>query len=378
MRDMIGLYIHIPFCRKRCIYCDFAVIDMNNKIVTNLFDVYVKFIVEELRLYEGFLSRVRTVYLGGGTPSLLGRYYLDLLIRKLSQFVDLNSIVEFTIEVNPEDVDGEFVEFLKSSPINRISLGIQSMDDRLLRLLSRRNTSYTNTVALELLRKYFDNVSCDVIYGIPSSTSEDTVRTLEKILDFEVKHVSAYSLTVEEYTALSYFVKKGIVSLREDAEDFFKIHDLLSSKGFEHYEISNYAVKGFESRHNMIYWDRCEYVGIGLGASGFLENRRYKNTLSIKEYISRLSKGLLPVDEVDEIDNYKAYQELVMLGFRKKDGFDIYNVKKFLDEDGFNKFLNRVREIESLGYLKLFEGKIIPTLQGWIVSNYIVRELTSL
>lgn len=384
MSDYIGVYIHIPFCRRRCIYCDFTVIDTNNKVMPNLFETYTNCLNTEISLRFNHIRNVRnirdikTLYLGGGTPSFIGTEFLKNILESVYRFVSPSQLVETTIEVNPEDVSYEFSKFLVDYGISRVSLGIQSMDDECLKMLSRRNTREMNERAIKILQDSgIKNINCDIIFGIPNSQSSQVIRTLEELVRFDIKHISAYSLTVEEYTPLHLMVSRNIIAAKEDVdEEFIEIHSFLTSSGFEHYEISNYSKVGYESKHNLLYWNRNEYIGLGLGAWGFIENRRYQNEFRFRLYKDRLEMGELPTIFEENIDSHKAFEEVVMLGFRTKDGIKLDEIRKHLDAFSFSKFLEEIKKFEG-EFLGVRDGRVIPTIKGWLFSDYIVSCLIS-
>lgn len=370
-----GLYIHIPFCRKKCIYCDFTIIDTNNKKNLPIFDEYIELLKKELNIWLNNL-KIKTIYIGGGTPSLIGERLLGRLINHIYKITDTSDLVEFTIEANPEDITVEFSKSITPLGINRISLGIQSMNDDDLKTLSRHNTKSINERAIKILQDSgLFNINCDVIFDIPNSLVKNLTYSLETLLKFEIPHISAYGLTVEPYTPLDLFIKKGKVKLKDNfKEEFIMIHKFLESYGFEHYEISNYAKKGFESKHNLSYWNRDEYIGIGISACGFVGGKRYQNEISLKKYRDKLVNNEKPIMFEEEIDNQKTFEEIIMLGFRKKEGFKVEEIKNLLNENEFINFLEKTKKFEGK-YLIFKEGRVIPTLEGWIFSDYIIKEL---
>lgn len=374
---MKGLYIHIPFCRERCIYCDFPVIDVGGRADFLVFRKYVNLLNKEisLRLVPGV--QINTLYLGGGTPSILGGELLFVIVEHLSKLLT-TPLLEFTIEVNPEDIDLSFAKAITKLGVTRVSVGIQSMSDKNLKTLSRRHTRTVNESAIKMLQDCgITNINCDVIFDIPYSTIEEVSETVEWLVKMSIPHISAYGLTVEPLTPLSVFVRKGGVLPKENfQEEFLFIHEFLESNGFIHYEISNYAKPGFECVHNTIYWDRGEYIGVGVGAWGFVGNKRYQNDISVRKYSEKLSQGLLPVMFEEEIDRVKAFEETVMLGFRKKNGFSIKEVERFLSESEMEKFLSKLTLFEG-EYLFISGGRVIPSLKGWLFSDYVVGEIIS-
>jgi oxygen-independent coproporphyrinogen-3 oxidase len=383
-----GIYIHIPFCSKKCIYCDFTVFDTNNRFLEELFKEYTDLVCVEIDLrFQEILNNkdFKTLYIGGGTPSFIGVENLLRIFDKIFLYVPFSQFEEITIEANPEDVSLDFVKRIKEMSISRVSLGIQSMSEKALEKLSRRNTPQINRNALENLAKVgFDNINVDLIFDIPQVPLEDVINSIDVVLQYDVvKHVSAYGLTVEEFTPLKLFVDRGIIKYDSYFEEqFIAIHEYLTSRGFRHYEISNYAIPGYESKHNLLYWRRQEYLGIGVSACGFVRRedsleKRYQNVLSINTYRDMLFRGELPVRYEEFLTRNEAFDELVMLGLRTSEGIDLDQVRSFVDDERYNIFLAKANNFISQGFLELCDRKLIPTLKGWIIHNSLVFELTS-
>lgn len=373
----LGLYIHIPFCKKRCVYCDFTVIDISNKLNLDVFKEYVELIKRELDIYLKENVKVTTVYIGGGTPSIIGESLLKDIAEYLGKYVELDALEEFTIEANPEDVTCLFAKTVKEIGVTRVSLGIQSMIDKNLKILSRQNTREINEIAIKTLQDNgIENINCDLMFDIPGETKEELMESIEKLLDFGVPHISAYGLTIEEFTPLGVFVKKGIIKPKDNfKEEFLTIHCILEENGFNHYEVSNYAKKGYESVHNLIYWNREEYIGVGISACGFIGKKRYQNEISLRKYSEKLQKGILPVMFEEVIDPTIELEELIMLGLRKREGIEVKKLRVLLEEEKLEKLFEKVKSFQ--GYLLLTKEWIRPTVEGWIYLDYIVAELLS-
>ncbi len=373
----LGLYIHIPFCRKKCIYCDFTVIDTNNKLNLDIFKDYIELLKREIDLYLREKPSVNTIYIGGGTPSIIGEKLLKNLVNHLSKYINIEKLSEFTIEANPEDITPLLSKTIKETGITRVSLGIQSMNNQNLKTLSRQNTPQTNERAIKTLQDSgIQNINCDIIFDIPNSTDEEPIKSINEILKFNIPHISAYGLTIEEYTPLNLFVKKGLIKPKNNfKEEFITIHQTLEKEGFNHYEVSNYAKKGYESVHNLLYWNREEYIGIGISACGFINNKRYQNEINLKKYNEKLQKGELPIMFEETIDRVKEFEEIIMLGLRKKEGIKLEKLKVILPEKEFQKLIDKTKNFKN--YLKINDNSIRPTLEGWILLDYITTELIS-
>lgn len=325
------LYIHYPFCKQKCIYCDFPTTLYKNKY---WIENYIKWLERELILRKDLLSQsIRTIYIGGGTPSLLHPKEILELLDSISKVSSLHSLEEFTIEVNPEDVNPELVNTLKDIRNIRVSIGIQSMNEKVLQWLKRNNTIDHNKMALKLVSEDIENFNVDIIYGIPGVRWEELKKDLGEILRYKPKHVSAYVLSVEEYTPLKYFVETGKISPPFEGNEeifinlYYSVKHFLEDAGFIHYEISNFALPNYLSLHNLNYWNLGKFVGIGAGASGYVENYIYKNTIHIPTYIQKISTNILPNENITVVNEKTFLKLLFLMGLRKIEGIDIKTTK---------------------------------------------------
>ncbi len=318
MEEVSSLYVHVPFCRKKCIYCDFYSLEKGER------GDYLKLILKELNLNAPQFNQFPTVYFGGGTPSLMGAPFFEGVLSRIGQFS------EVSVEVNPEDATREKLKEYKEVGINRISLGIQSLNDRVLRALKRQNTAKENLKAIENSLSVFSNVSVDLIYGAPGQTLEELLKELEVITSYPIKHISLYALTLYEGTPLLEKVRKGEVKLPEEEETsefYYNAIDFLKDRGFSQYELSNFAVKGFESRHNISYWKLKNYLGLGPSAASFLERTYRQNLKDLKAYREKVERGELPT-EVEERYSKKELLELkLLMGLRLTEGIDLEELK---------------------------------------------------
>ena len=310
-------YVHIPFCTQICYYCDFSKVFIKNQPV----DSYLEHLIEEYDSYD--IKKLRTLYIGGGTPTALSAPQLAFLLEKLTDKLDLSYLEELTIEANPGDLDQEKIAVLKDSPVNRVSLGVQTFNDRMLRQIGRSHLEkdiYENIANLK--KAGFDNISIDLIYALPKQTMEDVKTNVAKAIALDIPHMSLYSLILENHTVFMNRMRRGKLPLpKEDleAEMFEYIIAELEKAGFEHYEISNFSKPGFESCHNLMYWDNAEYYGIGAGASGYVDGVRYKNHGPIRHYLQAVEAGNPRVQEEVLTLNEKMEEEM-FLGLRKKSG----------------------------------------------------------
>ena len=312
---MAGLYLHIPFCRQACHYCDFHFSTSLAKI-----NPMIQAMKSELKLRatEWKDECFETLYFGGGTPSLIAPELLSELIEAAKSSLHFESELEVTLECNPEDINGASLEAWRSLGVNRLSIGIQAFDDRALTLMNRIHDAAGAKYALELATTYFERISVDLIYGIPGRSDAQLMDDLSTLLDFGITHVSAYALTVEPQTALERFIAKGVIDPIDEeqaARQFNLIMDRLEDAGFLHYELSNYALPGHESRNNSAYWMRKPYLGIGPGAHSFKEHERRWNVSNNPSYIRAL-KDKTSFFETETLSKRDHYNEYVMTALR--------------------------------------------------------------
>ncbi len=327
-------YIHIPFCKNICSYCDFCKNYYDEKIVSNYLDALNREINSK---YKNDL--LDTLYIGGGTPSSLSFNNLNKLFNILKVFC-LNDDYEFTFEVNYEDITDELLLFLKKNKVNRISIGIQTFNEKYKHVLNRCINKKDMVSSIKLSQKYFDNVNVDLMYALPDESLNDLQKDLDTLMKLKVKHVSIYSLIIEDHTLLS--IKKTNETNDElQSNMYYMLIDRLIAHGYNHYELSNFAKTGYESKHNLTYWKNNLYYGFGAGASGFLNNKRYDNTKSIKNYIN----GKMMIHE-ENLDKNALMKDEVMLNLRMIKGINknnFYNKYKIKFEKAFN-YKNLVNE----------------------------------
>ena len=310
-------YVHIPFCTQICYYCDFSKVFIKNQPV----DAYLEHLIQETRSYE--IGKLRTLYIGGGTPTALSAQQLAYLLTELSKVMDLSEVEEFTIEANPGDLDPDKIAVLKDSQVNRVSLGVQTFDNKMLKKIGRSHQEqdiYDNIRHLK--QAGFDNISIDLIYALPGQTMEQVKENVAKAIDLDIPHMSLYSLILENHTVFMNRMRRGKLPLPKEeleAEMFEYIIEELEKAGFEHYEISNFSKPGFESRHNLVYWDNAEYYGLGAGASGYVDGIRYKNHGPIRHYLEAVEAGKARITE-EHLTLEEKMEEELFLGLRKKTG----------------------------------------------------------
>ncbi|MGC3941281.1 radical SAM family heme chaperone HemW [Streptococcus koreensis] len=310
-------YVHIPFCTQICYYCDFSKVFIKNQPV----DAYLEHLIQETRSYE--IGKLRTLYIGGGTPTALSAQQLAYLLTELPKVMDLSEVEEFTIEANPGDLDPDKIAVLKESQVNRVSLGVQTFDNKMLKKIGRSHQEqdiYDNIRHLK--QAGFDNISIDLIYALPGQTMDQVKENVAKAIDLDIPHMSLYSLILENQTVFMNRMRRGKLPLPKEeleAEMFEYIIEELEKAGFEHYEISNFSKPGFESRHNLVYWDNAEYYGLGAGASGYVDGIRYKNHGPIRHYLEAVEAGKARITE-EYLTLEEKMEEELFLGLRKKTG----------------------------------------------------------
>jgi oxygen-independent coproporphyrinogen-3 oxidase len=358
-----GLYIHVPFCRTKCPYCDFT-------SVTSLSSVpdWLEAIQREMILYRDRFSRFDSLYLGGGTPSLLSIRHLEDLVRHLHSAFSISSDTEFTLEVNPDDVTTDTPGVLRDLGVNRVSLGVQSFDDRDLQFLKRRHTADQAVKALaEFKGAGYAKVGLDLMYGLPGQSESSWLKTLEQAVSFNPEHLSCYQLTIHENTPFWSLKAKGEINQltsQMEASFFMITSAFLREKGYLHYEVSNFA-RGEENlcRHNMKYWQRAPYLGLGPSAHSFEDGVRWWNLHDIKGYCLALSEGKPPLDGSETLTAEQAYLETILLGFRTRDGLDR---EIFRNRPGAEEAL---RQLRHAGLVQDLADRVVPTVKGFLVAD---------
>ncbi|MCD6352847.1 MAG: radical SAM family heme chaperone HemW [Proteobacteria bacterium] len=361
--EYAGLYVHVPFCRTKCPYCDFySATDLS------LVSCWLEGLQKEICLYEDRFVTFDTLYLGGGTPTLLNDHELTTLMDCLFHHFSFSPDTEITIEANPDDITLGKVKFFRETGINRISLGVQSLDDNELRFLQRRHTALQAEKALEWIRDSgFANVGVDLMYGFPGQTESGWVQTMKRSLDFRPEHLSCYQMTFEERTAFGKMLAEGRIRAMEkdkEREFFLFTSSFLETNGYIHYEISNYA-RGlkYTSRHNCKYWRHVPYLGLGPSAHSFQGGERWWNTRSIDSYCQALGEGKLPVGGTESLSAEQHRLEMLYLGFRTREGIDCGFFHNQPQWEGILKDLHESKLVKIQG------GRVIPTREGFLVAD---------
>ncbi|MBQ2344427.1 MAG: radical SAM family heme chaperone HemW [Prevotella sp.] len=377
---MAGLYIHIPFCKSRCIYCGFY-----STTHLSLRDSYVSALCHEMEMRSRnvLFQQLSTIYIGGGTPSQLSISHLHDIFKCIDNHFHVDDDAEITIECNPDDVTPSFAEALIELPINRVSMGVQTFNDERLKFLRRRHSSEQVLEAIERLRKVgIGNISIDLMFGFPNETLEEWESDIEQALNLHVEHISAYSLMYEEGTPLynirSKQIENGLVNQDEEDELSVKMYELLMEKlekaGFEHYEISNFALKkehgSYRSRHNSSYWQGIPYLGIGAAAHSYDIDSRQWNVADIQQYIQVIQRGEIPAEREFLTDDLR-YNDLVTTAMRTREGIALNQLKdKYKDY-----LLKQAQNHITYGLLTLIDKSIALTKKGLFVSDSVMSDL---
>lgn len=374
IEDSVGLYIHIPFCKQACTYCNFH-FSTQLKNTSALLEA----IKTELHQRREYLEskRLHSIYFGGGTPSLLTVSELQELFQTIDTLFEVAGDAEITLEANPDDLTPEKIAALKDSPVNRLSIGIQSFYDDELQWMNRAHQSDQGIAALERVAVAgFRSWTLDLIYGTPFLTDDRWRESLQKVLDYGVPHLSAYQLTIEPRTALGYQMRNGTFHAPEESETVWQFETLMewaSSSGYEHYEISNLARAGHRAVHNSSYWKGIPYLGIGPSAHSFNGTEREWNVANNAQYIKGIGSGSARAG-LEELTQDDRYNEYVMTALRTSDGVDAEKLEEF-GEHYLRKFIKESREYVSLGLLLANDGRWILSNAGKVYADRIASEL---
>ena len=367
--EPIGIYVHIPFCVKKCHYCDFCSF---STLSSEVRAKYIDTLVAEIQSFKSDAKiSVDSIFFGGGTPSLLSPDEFERIHNAISSAFDILPSAEFTVEVNPKTVDEKKLKSYKSCGVNRISIGMQSVNEKELKMLGRIHNYADFEDAYKLVRFVgFENVNVDLMYGIPDQTKASLMKTLDALIRLSPEHISAYGLIIEKGTPF-YDNRRSLPLPTEDQE--CDMYDLictrLSDSGYRHYEISNYAKNGKESRHNLKYWRCGEYIGFGVAAYSYFRGMRFGNSDSIDEYLSENAKEYISKEEAE------PRYEYVMLGLRLADGISLSEYKDKFGVDFLLGRENKISEYINSGYMIMQNGRLFLTEKGFYVSNTILTDL---
>ena len=381
MKDNYGIYVHIPYCARKCLYCDFY----SEGVIRADWPRYVDALLAELRMRHNDIhpDQLYNLYIGGGTPSLMPVAEFLRLAKGIHEIVEMVP-QEFTIEVNPDDVTDERCVAWKQAGVNRVSMGVQSLDDKELKAIGRRHDSATARRAYATLRRYFDNISLDLMFGLPGQTPESLRQTLKEMTEMAPEHISAYSLMYEERTALTRMRDMGKV--QEAGEDvsvemFGIVNAELAQAGYERYEISNYAKPGRRSMHNSAYWQSVPYIGLGAGAHSYDgKSTRLYNRPDARAYIDAMEARLPEkVTEVEELTDDELREEMIMTRLRTREGLDLKEYGERFGLQPLIQLMSRARPMVANKSLKVTEAEGVKRLSlteaGYVISDTIISEL---
>ena len=366
---LTSLYIHIPFCSQICTYCDFHKEMAKDKKKER----YIAALIKELNHHKDEIMNVKTIYIGGGTPTSLNLPLLEKLFKAIHQIINMDTVIEFSIESNPNDYTVELVKLLKQYGVNRTSIGVQTFNQTQLDFLGRTHNKSDVLNAIQLLRDNgFKNISVDLIFSLVNQTEEDLEKDLKEVLQLDIDHISYYSLILEEKSKLYYLLDKNKISMNsEDLEGIMynKVINTLTKNNFEHYEISNFSKQGFQSLHNKTYWLNKEYLGCGSGSHSMYGNKRYYNIHNVSKYIELIENDNYGFTEVYD---YDGLQDEMMLGLRLLKGVNIEEINRKYHTDLFTRFPDLIKFIDQ-NILKIEEGYLSFTRSGILLGNIVFQ-----
>ena len=370
---MTGLYLHIPFCKQSCHYCNFHFSTSRN----NRDEVLTALNKEINQKALGFNDKISTIYFGGGTPTILTEKELNTIIENILKKFDVEKNIEITVEANPDDLTKSKLSALSNSVVNRLSIGVQSFIDKELKSMNRAHDSKKAIESIEMARKYFENISIDILYGLPESSLESCNYNLDFIQKFDLNHISAYALTIEPKTALQTFLKKSIIEMPDEQlvyDQFKLINERLTNGGFINYEVCSFAKKDFFSHNNSAYWLRKKYIGIGPSAHSFDGNFRSWNISNNKKYIDHINQGksYYKKEKLTKIDHYNEY---IMTGLRTIWGVSTEYIESNFNKNFKNYFLNKIQKHIDQKNIKIKDNIYLTTNSGRFLADGIASDL---
>lgn len=383
----LGLYIHIPFCKQKCYYCDFVSYSNKNELIEKYIDAVkkeiIKYAEENKIMYKHYLEPkygIKTIYIGGGTPSAIDEKYIEDLLNTVKDNFTILENAEITIEVNPGTVNIQKLKSYKKAGINRLSIGLQAVQDNILKTIGRIHTYKEFEDTYKQARQVgFSNINVDLMIDLPTQTLDDVKESVKTLVNLKPEHISVYSLIVEENTKICEMINQKIVQIEpEDIERkmYWYVKNTLEKHKYYQYEISNFAKLGYESRHNMDCWDQNEYIGIGVNASSFLESKRYSNIEKIEEYISNIENNMqnknLILEEI--LDNESKMKEYMMLGLRKIEGVNIFSFESKFGKNPIVKFCKELEKLNHEGLIEVDGSNIKLTDKGIDLANLVWEE----
>ena len=377
--EELGIYIHIPFCKKKCSYCDFKSFENINE---NIKKEYIEALIKEIQLTKNNSNYiVSTIYIGGGTPSFIDEKYIKEILQAIYKKWEIKPEVEITIEINPGTINKSKLEAYRMMGINRLSIGLQSTNDYLLKKIGRIHNYQDFLDTYILARKTgFENINVDLMLALPEQTLENLMQSVRKIINLNPEHISIYSLILEENTELFSKVQKGEEALVKDElerEMYWKSKEAFEEAGYIHYEISNYSKKGYESKHNKNCWSQKEYLGFGIAAHSYLEEKRFCNVDNLNKYIENIKKGNLEENRIIEEKNRtkeNIAKEYMMLGLRKIEGVSISEFQRKFELNPLFYFRFEISKLQKLDLIEVDLDNIRLTKRGLDLANIVFEE----
>jgi oxygen-independent coproporphyrinogen III oxidase len=375
MNQDLAIYVHVPFCVRKCAYCDFNAYSGLGHLARQ----YVHAVCEEIQRSAASGRAVRTIFFGGGTPTFLSSSDLTKILNSIRDTFKVRHDTEVTAEANPTTVDaGKFAE-MRATGFNRLSIGVQALDDRLLRAVDREHSAEEAEAAVRAARSAdFENVSIDLMFGLPGQSREDWDRTLDRALDLDTEHLSVYSLTIEPGTRFERLHAGGKLELPPESDDlwmFERAIERLTEAGYEHYEVSNYARPNFRARHNLVYWANEEYAGFGPGAVSYLAGRRWTNEKLPARYIKRVREDEILVIDEESLDQSASLAETMMLGLRLREGVDLSQIRARFGIDPLVHFSAALDKMRARSFIEFVGDRLRLTHAGLLVANDVFVEL---
>ncbi len=374
--ERFGIYIHIPFCKKKCKYCDFISFSCDEDIQ----EKYLKSLIEEIKNKEISKKReITTIYIGGGTPSLVNPMYIRQILKEINEKFNVSRNAEITIEINPGTVNKEKILEYKDMGINRISIGLQSTNDRILDLIGRIHNYNQFLDTYNTVKEEFENINIDLMLAIPTQTEKDLLDSLYKVINLKPKHISIYSLIVEENTGIKQMLDSGSLEYIDEETErkmYWKTKKILEKNGFNHYEISNFAKKGFESKHNLDCWNQEEYLGFGLAAHSYMDNKRFSNIDNLQEYIKNIENNEFDKNIIlhEEQNRESRAKEFMMIGLRKIDGIRISEFERKFRINPLFYFRFEISKLTEEGLIEVDLDNIKLTKKGLDLANIVFEE----
>ncbi|HSA79060.1 MAG TPA: radical SAM family heme chaperone HemW [Nitrospirota bacterium] len=374
---MLSLYLHIPFCVRKCLYCGFYSTSYSPQQAF----AYVSALQLEAARYKGNFSKAvfDSVYIGGGTPTVLSREQWVSIFKIVRENFRLSEDAEFTVEANPNTVAVDSIAFLRAHGVNRLSIGVQSFSDRVLKTLGRAHTAAQAEEAFKTARNAgLENIGIDLIYGVPGQSHDEWTSSVHRALTLEPEHISSYCLSLDEGSQFMREAEAGRLALPDDdvaARMYEFALRALTGAGYRHYEISNFSLSGYECLHNMNYWERGEYLGLGPGASSFISGKRYHAVADIHEYTRRLTAGLSIVEDVETVKNGPAAEETIMLGLRTDKGIDLRKYEQEFGPEASRYLEACIDTLRDSGLVRVRDGRLMLTDRGVLLSDEALARL---